>query len=379
MKSGSPAILALADGRIFRGQSIGLEGTTIGEVVFTTSMSGYQEVLSDPSYSGQIVVMTCAEIGNVGANRDDLESEGVKASGLCVRSSRPFSSSWRAEQTFPAFLRDQRVVAIEGIDTRALVLHVRKFGAQMGALSSEIDDPEALITKARSAGSMVGRDLARVVTTKRSYDWTTPPGDLQRLSEAAPRARLRVIAYDFGIKTSILRRLVEAGADVRVVPATTSAEDVLAMKPAGVFLSNGPGDPEPCTYAIDAARALIGRVPMFGICLGHQILGLALGGRSFKLKFGHRGSNQPVREEASGRVRITSQNHGFAIDPDSLAKASRRAVITEINLNDHTLEGFEVPDEKLIAVQYHPEASPGPHDATDHFRRFIASCPRAEA
>ncbi|MCB9654221.1 MAG: glutamine-hydrolyzing carbamoyl-phosphate synthase small subunit [Deltaproteobacteria bacterium] len=382
------AILVLADGRVFRGRSIGAQGTTVGEVVFATSMSGYQEILSDPSYRFQIITMTSAEIGNVGTNAEDFESDGVKAAGLIVRSSRPVASNWRSEMPLRAFLAAQGVVAIEGIDTRALVLHLREHGAQIGVLSTETRDVEALLARARATPKMEGRDLAREVTTKVQYPWAESPSALQALhpalvggavgavGAAAPSAQHEaplVVAYDFGIKRSILRRLVEAGSRVVVVPASTSAEDVLAMNPSGIFLSNGPGDPEPVTYATDAVRKLIGRVPIFGICLGHQILGLAYGGRSFKLLFGHRGSNQPVRDARTGRVNITSQNHGFAIDVDSLAR-DERVHITEINLNDGTLEGFDVPSDRVMAVQYHPEASPGPHDASDHFSRFVQMC-----
>jgi carbamoyl-phosphate synthase small subunit len=370
--STQPATLVLADGRSFRGTSIGAVGTTVGEVVFTTGLSGYQEVLSDPSYADQIVTMTCSEIGNVGANALDMESDRVRAAGLIVRSSRPVTSSWRAEQSLRELLVAQNVVAIEGIDTRALVLHIRDRGAQMGALSSEIHDVDALCERARAAGSMAGRDLAQTVTCAEPYPFDEAPGELQSIQPATPARRPKVVVYDFGVKRSILRRLVERGAEVVVVPAKTSAEDVLALKPDGVLLSNGPGDPEPCTYAIEAARALRGKLPMMGICLGHQILALSYGGRSFKLKFGHRGSNQPVRDERSRRVMITSQNHGFAIDPESMK--AEGVELTEINLNDGTLAGFRVERDRVIAVQYHPESSPGPHDASDHFARFVELC-----
>jgi carbamoyl-phosphate synthase small subunit len=370
---GEQAVLALADGRVFRGSSIGVSGATVGEVVFTTGLSGYQEVLSDPSYSHQIVTMTCAEIGNVGINEEDFESDRIQAAGLVVRSSRPVTSNWRAEKSLRECLQEQGVVAIEGIDTRALVLHIRDKGAQMGVISDQVDDVDSLIKQAQGAETMAGRDLARVVTCKNPYDFVQAPSSLQSVStvQKAPQPR-KVVVYDFGVKKSILRRLVEAGADVHVVPAQTSANEVLALNPDGVLFSNGPGDPEPCTYAIEAAQQLIGKKPLMGICLGFQILALAYGGRSYKLKFGHRGSNQPVRHEPSGRVMITSQNHGFAIDPDSLSEANVQ--LTETNLNDQTLSGFDSPSDRLVAVQYHPEASPGPHDATDHFARFIRMC-----
>jgi carbamoyl-phosphate synthase small subunit len=372
-------LLALADGRTFAGRSVGAEGTAVGEVVFTTSMSGYQEVLSDPSYRGQIVTMTSAEIGNVGVNPEDLESERIQASGLVVRSARPWASNWRSRSPLRPFLVEQGVVAAEDVDTRALVLHLRSAGAQMGVLSTDVRDPDALVERARASGSMKGRELARETMCSEPFDWSESPGALQALGcdpqglgqgpQPGEEPRPLVVAMDFGMKRSILRRLVESGARVRVVPGDTSAEDVLAMKPDGVFLSNGPGDPEPISYGIETARKLVGRLPVFGICLGHQILGLAYGGHSFKLKFGHRGSNQPVRDE-TGRVRITSQNHGFAIDPDSLTARSA-ARPTEFSLNDQTLEAFEVPDDRVWAVQYHPEASPGPHDANLHFSRFL--------
>jgi len=374
------ARLALADGRIFTGIAMGADGSVTAEVVFTTSMSGYQEILSDPSYSGQIVVMTASEIGNVGANRDDMESEGLRAAGLVVRSSRPRPSSWRATESLRELLHRQGVVAMEDVDTRALVLHIRDHGAQMAVLTTTDEDDDVLVRRAREAPGMSGRDLAKGAMTTATVDWTEGPHALQALGVrpqgldfgvgyAGALPRPRIVALDFGMKRSILARLVEAGADVRVMPGTSSAEQVLEARPDGVFWSNGPGDPEPVSYGIETARKLAGRLPMFGICLGHQILGLAYGASSFKLKFGHRGGNQPVRG-ADGRVRITSQNHGFAIDPDSLVRGGK-ARPTEFNLNDQTLEAFEVPEDEVLAIQYHPEASPGPHDATDHFRRFV--------
>lgn len=373
-----PGVLVLADGTVFRGASIGAHGTRVGEVVFTTSHSGYQEVLTDPSYADQIVTMTASEIGNVGVNREDAESERMQASGLLVRSSMPSPSNWRAEEGLHEHLEREAVVGLSGVDTRALVLHIRETGAQMGAISTEIADVDALRQKARDAGSMVGRDLAQRVTTPAPYTFSEAPTALQGLDGlGAPTRPVKVVVYDFGVKKSILRRLVERGAEVRVVPAQTSAEAVLAERPHGVLFSNGPGDPEPCTYAIEAARALIGKKPLLGICLGHQLLGLAYGAKTFKLKFGHRGSNQPVRHEPTGRVLITSQNHGFAIDPKSFP-ANTGVELTEYNLNDGTLAGFEARRDRVMAVQYHPEASPGPHDASDAFGRFIEFC-RAEA
>ena len=380
MKRNRNAALALADGRVFWGRSIGAEGTALGEVVFTTAMSGYQEVLSDPSFRGQIVTMTCAEIGNVGTNPDDMESERIQAAGLLVRSSRPVPSSWRSTESLRDHLKRTGIVALEGIDTRALVLHVRDKGAQMGVISSA-PDVEALVAQARAAPGMAGQDLAREAMCSSVFDWAEGPHALQTvgrkeqgldLGPIAGPPRPRVVALDFGMKRSMLRRLIEAGASVEVLPGSASAEDILARKPDGIFWSNGPGDPEPVSYGIETARKLRGRVPMFGICLGFQVLGLAYGGKSFKLKFGHRGSNQPVRDR-DGRVRITSQNHGFAIDPEGLSK-SGVARPTEFNLNDQTLEGFDVLEDRVMAVQYHPEASPGPHDATDHFRRFVRMC-----
>lgn len=373
-----PGLLVLADGTVFQGESIGAEGTRVGEVVFTTSHSGYQEVLSDPSYADQIVTMTASEIGNVGVNREDLESDRLQASGLLVRSSMPEPSNWRSEEGLRLNLEREGLVALSGLDTRALVLHIRETGAQMGTISTHVADQSALLSLARDAGSMVGRDLAQRVTTRQAYTFSEAPSPLQALTDRVSSGRpVKVVVYDFGVKKSILRRLVERGAEVRVVPAQTSAAEVLAERPHGVLFSNGPGDPEPCTYAVEAARSLMGKKPLFGICLGHQILGLALGAKTFKLKFGHRGSNQPVRHEPSGRVLITSQNHGFALDPASFPR-DRGVELTEYNLNDGTLAGFEVKKDRVLAVQYHPEASPGPHDASDAFGRFIELC-RAEA
>ncbi|MEM9112696.1 MAG: glutamine-hydrolyzing carbamoyl-phosphate synthase small subunit [Myxococcota bacterium] len=380
MSQNRNAALVLADGRVFWGRSIGAEGTTVGEVVFTTAMSGYQEVLSDPSFKDQIVTMTCVEIGNVGTNPEDMESDGIQAAGLLVRSSRPIASSWRSTESLQDHLQSAGVVALEDVDTRALVLHIRTTGAQMGVIST-LPKVEAMAEAARSAPGMAGRDLAREAMCRSGFKWTEGPSPLQTVGQREQGLELgpiggppppRVVALDFGMKRSMLRRLVEAGASVEVLPGSASAEDVLSLKPDGVFWSNGPGDPEPVSYGIETARKLRGRLPMLGICLGHQVLALAYGGKSFKMKFGHRGSNHPVQDE-QGRVRITSQNHGFAIDPDALAKGGV-ARPTEFNLNDQTLEGFVAVEDQLMAVQYHPEASPGPHDATDHFRRFVRMC-----
>lgn len=375
----SEVILALADGRIFRGRSVGAEGTAMGEVVFTTSMSGYQEVLSDPSYLGQIVTMTSAEIGNVGVNEEDFESDGIKAAGLVVRSARSYASSWRSQSDLSPFLKERGVVAAEDIDTRALVLHIRSTGAQMGVMSTDVRDPDALVTQAREARGMAGRELARDAMCKAPFDWTEAPSPLQHLGTdpqglrqgpqvGADRPRPRVVALDFGIKRSMLRRLVESGAQVHVVPGTTSAEDVLALKPDGVFLSNGPADPAGIPYAPGIIRDLVGHVPLMGICLGHQLLGLALGGKTERLKFGHHGCNHPVMDLETEVVEITSQNHNFVVDIDSLDADTIE--VTHLNLNDRTVEGLRHRKEPIVSLQYHPEAAPGPHDAAYLFQRF---------
>jgi len=356
------AILALADGRVFHGQSIGAVGETFGEVVFNTSLSGYQEILTDPSYHGEIVTMTYPQIGNYGVNAEDVESNKPHLAG--------FPSNWRSESTLNAYLQENNIVGIQGIDTRALVKHIRDHGAQTGVISSTDLDVDSLVEKARKAPGLVGRDLVQEVTTKESYTWTQGLWDLETgYSELVEPARFHVVAYDFGIKRNILRNLVSAGCRVTVVPATTPAADVLALNPDGVFLSNGPGDPEPITYAQENIRQLLGKVPLFGICLGHQLLAIALGGSTYKLKFGHRGGNQPVQQDENRRVEITSQNHGFAVDAKSLEAASG---ISHINLNDNTVEGLCHNSFPAFSVQYHPEASPGPHDAHYLFDRFIA-------
>jgi carbamoyl-phosphate synthase small subunit len=362
-------MLALEDGRVFRGRAFGATGDRTGEVVFNTSMTGYQEVLTDPSYRGQIVAMTCPEIGNYGTNGVDLESAAPQVRGFVVRDVSVLPSNWRARQGLPQYLREHGVVGLTEIDTRALTRHIRTSGAMKGALSSTDRDPVSLVRKAREARDLGAQDLVREVTCSEPYPWDAPRADLWRGGrvEEAASPRLRCAAYDFGIKRNILRLLQECGFDVTVVPAGVPAEELLERSPDAVFLSNGPGDPTVPDYAIRNVRALIGRVPVFGICLGHQIAALALGGRTFKLKFGHRGANHPVQDLRSGRIAITSQNHGYAVDPDSLAGG---AEVTHVNLNDGTCEGFVHRELRLLAIQYHPESSPGPHDSLSLFREF---------
>jgi len=364
------AILALADGRYFVGRALGAVGEVTGEVVFNTSMTGYQEILTDPSYCGEIVTMTYPQIGNYGINSEDVESARPYLSGFVVRESCPFPSNFRSEMSLDRYLKNNHIVAIEGIDTRALVRHIRTVGAQTGIISTIDTHPESLIAKAQKAPSIVGRDLVNEVTCDKPYRsneglWSLTDGYSKGLQN---NYRFKVVAYDFGIKRNILRNLTSAGCEVTVVPATTSAGEVLAMRPDGVFLSNGPGDPEPLYYAQDNIRKLLGKVPIFGICLGHQLLSIAAGGRTFKLKFGHRGGNQPVLDFQRQQVEITSQNHGFAVDEKTL---SEQVKVTHINLNDNTVEGIQLLDKPAFSVQYHPEASPGPHDAHYLFERFI--------
>jgi carbamoyl-phosphate synthase small subunit len=363
------AILALEDGRVFRGLSGGATGERCGEVVFNTSLTGYQEVLTDPSYAGQIVILTYPHIGNYGTNALDSESAHPYAEGLVVRELSLLASSWRSTEGTSPFLAGFGVPVISEIDTRALVRHLRLHGAMRGIISTVDSDPQSLAAKAKASPSMVGLDLASRVTTAAAYEWKEPSARIfGEAGNGHPAARFHVVAYDYGIKRNILRRLVDFGARVTVVPAATSASDVLDLKPDGVFLSNGPGDPEPVEYAAQAVRELAGRVPVFGICLGHQIVGLALGGRTYKLKFGHHGGNHPVMNLETQKVEITSQNHGFAVDPDSLK--SSEVVLTHMNLNDQTLEGLRHRSLPLFSVQYHPEASPGPHDAAYLFEQF---------
>jgi carbamoyl-phosphate synthase small subunit len=365
-----PAVLALADGTIFRGQSIGAKGNTTGEVVFNTALTGYQEILTDPSYARQIVTLTCPHIGNTGTTPEDLEASQVFAAGLIIRDLPFLSSNWRANESLPEFLERGRVVAIAGIDTRRLTRLLREKGAQAGCImTGDQADEAAAVKAARKFPGLKGMDLAKVVSTKRRFQWNE--GSLWPESARAPiraHQRLHVVAYDFGIKRNILRLLADGGCRMTVVPAQTGAEEVLALEPDGVFLSNGPGDPEPCEYAITAARTFLeSNLPVFGICLGHQILGLAAGARTVKMKFGHHGANHPVQELESGRVFITSQNHGFAVDESTLPKGVRA---THRSLFDGSLQGIMFEEHPAFAFQGHPEASPGPHDLRPLFERF---------
>jgi carbamoyl-phosphate synthase small subunit len=362
------ALLVLADGTVFRGRSFGAQGETAGEVVFNTSMTGYQEILTDPSYRGQLVCMTYTEIGNVGVNHEDVESRRPFVDGFIVKEYWAEPSNWRAQESLGDYLHRFGIVGISGIDTRALVRHLRTSGAQTGVISTTDLDAERLVRKAKEYPTLVGRDLVREVTCVTPYDWHQGRWGLESGYETAKDTTRLVVAYDYGIKWNILRNLASAGCGVRVVPASTPAEDVLDMNPDGIFLSNGPGDPDAVTYAIDNVAKLVGKKPIFGICLGHQILGLALGGKTYKLKFGHHGGNQPVMDLTTRKVEITAQNHGFAVDVDSLKGL---AELTHVNLNDKTVEGLQVPSRQAFSVQYHPEASPGPHDANYLFKRFM--------
>ncbi len=411
-----PAVLALADGAVFEGWAYGAEGETVGEVVFNTSMSGYQEILTDPSYKGQIVTMTYPLIGNYGVNPEDVESRRPFVEGFIIKEGSVRVSSWRAKQSLEEYLRERGIVGIQGIDTRALTRHIRDHGAQEGVISTIDLDPKNLTAKAKASPGLIGRDLVKEVCCDAPFAWTetvwewprgygggsaecrvpsakkdqlslfpsqsSPPGTRHSAPGHPVRwvaRRFKVVAYDCGIKWNILRQLFHGGCDVTVVPASTAAADVLKRDPDGVFLSNGPGDPEGVPYLIGAVRELIGKRPIFGICLGHQIIGLALGGRTYKLKFGHHGSNQPVKDLTTGKVEITAQNHGFAVDMQSFREASKEElrgepediVLTHVNLNDQTCEGLMHRRLPLFSVQYHPEASPGPHDAQYLFARFV--------
>ncbi|HCI51860.1 MAG TPA: carbamoyl-phosphate synthase small subunit [Gallionella sp.] len=364
----NPAILVLADGTVFRGVSIGASGSRSGEVVFNTSMTGYQEILTDPSYCRQIVTLTCPHIGNVGINDEDVESRQVFASGLVIRDLSLTVSNWRCTQSLPEYLKANDVVAIAGIDTRKLTRILREKGAQSGCIASGTDEVAALAA-ARGFAGLAGMDLAQVVTCDTPYEWNQGEWSLAAGYSEVVSPEFHVVAYDFGVKRNILRMLAERGCKITVVPAKTPAATVLAMKPDGVFLSNGPGDPEPCDYAIAATQAVLAAgIPLFGICLGHQILGLAIGAKTVKMKFGHRGANHPVQDLDSRRVMITSQNHGFAVDAATLP-ANARA--THVSLFDGTLQGFELTDKPAFCFQGHPEASPGPHDVDGLFDKFV--------
>ncbi|MGV3622200.1 MAG: glutamine-hydrolyzing carbamoyl-phosphate synthase small subunit [Archangium sp.] len=361
------AVLALADGTTFEGRSFGESAETVGEVVFNTSMFGYQEILTDPSYVGQIVTMAYPQMGNVGTNPEDQESDRPHAVGMVVREySEP--SNWRSTKSLNDYLAHWKVAGIEGLDTRRLVRHLRTHGSQMGVISTEGTSMKALVEKAKTAPGMEGMDLATGISTKNVYEWTTPTPNVLIGENAKPAAqKFHVVAVDYGLKKAMLQFLVDVGCKVTVVPAWATAEEILARKPDGVFLTNGPGDPAAVKGADKTVAALLGKVPVFGICLGHQILALALGGKTWKMKFGHRGANQPVKDLQTGKVEITSQNHGFAVDAKSL---EGKGIVTHLNLNDQTVEGLEVPGAKAFSVQYHPEASPGPHDARYLFQRF---------
>lgn len=365
-----PALLALADGTVFRGYAIGAAGHTIGEVVFNTAITGYQEILTDPSYARQIVTLTYPHIGNVGVNGEDVESTKVHAAGLIVRDLPACASNFRQERTLAEYLRSEGVVAIAGIDTRRLTRILRDKGAQNGCILAGSDDEARAVELARSFPGLAGMDLAKVVSTAKPYEWAQTEWRLGSGFGAQRSPRYRVVAFDYGVKYNILRMLAERGCQVTVLPAQSSAADALALNPDGVFLSNGPGDPEPCDYAIAATKEFINRgIPTFGICLGHQIMGLAVGGKTMKMKTGHHGANHPVKDLADGRVVITSQNHGFAVDARTLPPNAR---VTHVSLFDGTLQGFELTDKPAFCFQGHPEASPGPHDIGYLFDRFTA-------
>lgn len=375
--SGEEGYLALANGTIFRGYCFGAlrgeDNPICGELVFNTSMYGYQEILTDPSYAGQIMTFTYPHIGNVGCNEDDVESSRVYTEGLVVRAAHKVPSNFRSTISLPDYLAKNNVMGIEGIDTRELVITLRTHGAQMAVIAGGAKvNPDVLVDMAKSAGSMEGKDYVRQVACKEMYAWDYLPwslehGNSRRLSQEQLVSRPHVVAVDCGVKTNILRLLVDVGFRVSVVPAGASAAEIMSLRPDGVFLSNGPGDPATLGYVVKPVQEILGRVPIFGICLGHQILGQALGGKTYKLKFGHRGGNHPVRDETTGKVEITVQNHGFAVDKASVEK---RAFVSHLNLNDMTVEGLESKELRAFSVQYHPEASPGPHDSRYLFERF---------
>ncbi|MDH7598935.1 MAG: glutamine-hydrolyzing carbamoyl-phosphate synthase small subunit [Sedimentisphaerales bacterium] len=363
------AILMLEDGTVFQGTAFGASGCRCGEVVFNTSMTGYQEILTDPSYHEQIITMTYPLIGNTGTNPQDLESRRIFASGFVVKECCGHPSNWRSTGDLDAYLKANDTVGIAGIDTRRLVRHIRTKGAMRGIISSTILDTDLLARRLAEYPGLVGRDIVKDVTIRQPYKWNEGPIDIFAGNKAQRSSgRYHVVAVDCGIKTNILRRLVAFGCNVTVVPAHTTAKQIMKIKPDGVFLSNGPGDPAAVTYAVETIQGLLGKVPIFGICLGHQLLALALGGRTFKLKFGHHGANHPVKDLRTGRIEITCQNHGFCVDIKSLS--SRQVELTHVNLNDQTLEGICCPRLGAFSVQYHPEASPGPHDSDYLFGQF---------
>ena len=379
------ALLALADGTLFEGRALGYEGETVGEVVFNTAMTGYQEVLTDPSYKGQIITMTSPHIGNYGVTPEDAESRRIWAEGFIVKEASQLASNWRSRQRLQEYLHEAKIVAIEGLDTRALTRHLREHGSQQGLITHGGADSRLAVEKAQAAPSIMGRDLAAEVTCANAFQWTEGAGkwgaSLNGMSRADETRRWHVVAYDFGVKLNILRRLVDVGCDVTVVPASTTATQVEALKPDGIFLSNGPGDPEGVSCAVEAMRRLIGYRPIFGICLGHQILGLALGLKTYKLKFGHHGANHPVMDLRTRKVEITSQNHNFAVQvippitaitdrPPVVNTAFGQVAVTHLSLNDHSIEGLACADRPVFSVQYHPEASPGPHDSAYLFTEF---------
>jgi carbamoyl-phosphate synthase small subunit len=363
------ALLALADGRVFKGRTFGAAGEAHGEVVFNTSMTGYQEVMTDPSYRGQLVCMTYPLIGNYGINAEDVESRRPWVNGFIVKEACSYPSNWRGRVTIQDYMREHGIVGIQGLDTRALTRHLRDHGAQEGIISTVETDAARAVERARALPRLAGRDLVSEVTVDRPHAWSEGDWDIARGYTKPPAARFRVVAFDSGIKRNILRELSSLGCEVEVVPAMTPAAAVLERKPDGVVLSNGPGDPEGVPYLVESVRGLIGKAPIFGICLGNQILGLAFAGRTYKLKFGHHGANHPVKDLLTGRVEITTQNHGFAVDPKSVEKAG--LVETHVNLNDGTSEGMRHRELPVFSVQYHPEASPGPHDSRYLFQRFI--------
>jgi len=365
------ALLVLADGKIYEGEHFGSEGEVEAEIVFNTSMSGYQEIITDPSYCGQMVVMTYPLIGNYGVNPEDFESNHPHLSGFIIKELSKVQSNWRSRGSLEEFLKEKNVFGIQGIDTRALTRRIREKGAQQAILSTDTSDPQRLIEKVRKSPGLIGRDLVKEVTCKNAYDWNESEWTIHsgktKLKEVKDRS-YNVLVYDFGVKRNILRKLTRAGCKVRVVPANLPADEVLATRPDGIFLSNGPGDPAAVPYAIENVKTILGKVPVFGICLGHQILSLALKGKTYKLRFGHHGGNQPVLDVKSGKIEITSQNHGFAVEQNSF---DSDVDITFLNLNDDTVEGIQHKSWPVFSVQYHPEASPGPHDSEHLFDKFV--------